>query len=135
MIQKNLILVVTLLSLQFFQSSSLAASGLIGSAAPYFKVQSGDEKELNLDMIKGKVIVIFYETKDIVENNKRIKDGSPKSPCHLREPPDISFENRPILDSNPSRRRHTLVASSVLVDVCSSYSVVLVWGESLLKTG
>ena len=96
---------------------------------------STDEKELNLDMIKGKVIVIFYETKDIVENNKRIKDGSPKSPCHLREPPDISFENRPILDSNPSRRRHTLEASSVLDDVCSSYSVVLVWGESLLKTG
>jgi predicted transcriptional regulator len=73
-IQKNLILVVTLLSLQFFQSSSPAASGLIGSAAPYFRVQSGDDKELNLDMIKGKVIAIFYETKDIVEKNKRIKD-------------------------------------------------------------
>jgi hypothetical protein len=73
-IQKNLILVVTLLSLQFFQSSSPAASGLIGSAAPYFRVQSGDDKELTLDMIKGKVIAIFYETKDIVEKNKRIKD-------------------------------------------------------------
>ena len=65
---------VTLLSLPVFQSSSLAASGLIGSPAPYFTVQSGDDKELNLDMIKGKVIAVFYETKDIVENNQRLKD-------------------------------------------------------------
>jgi hypothetical protein len=36
-------------------------SGLIGSAAPYFRVQSGDDKELTLDMIKGKVIAIFYD--------------------------------------------------------------------------
>jgi hypothetical protein len=34
---------------------------LIGSAAPYFRVQSGDDKELTLDMIKGKVIAIFYD--------------------------------------------------------------------------
>jgi hypothetical protein len=34
--QKNLMLVVTMLNLLAFQSSSLAASGLIGSAAPYF---------------------------------------------------------------------------------------------------
>jgi predicted transcriptional regulator len=66
--------VVNLLSLATFQSSSPAASGLIGSPAPYFRVQSGDDKELTLDMIKGKVIAIFYETKDIVENNQRLKD-------------------------------------------------------------
>jgi predicted transcriptional regulator len=73
MIQKNLILVVTLLSLPVFQSSSPAASGLIGSAAPYFRVQSGDDKELTLDMIRGKVAAIFYENKDVVENNKALK--------------------------------------------------------------
>jgi hypothetical protein len=54
MFQKNLILVVTLLSVPVSRGS-LAASGLIGSAAPYFRVQSGDDKELTLDMIKGKV--------------------------------------------------------------------------------
>ena len=74
MFQKNLILVVTLLSLPVFQSSSLAASSLIGSAAPYFRVQSGDDKELTLDIIKGKVAAIFYENKDIVDANKRLKD-------------------------------------------------------------
>jgi len=74
MFQKNLILVVTLLSLSVFQSSAVAASGLIGSAAPYFSVGSGDDKVLTLDMIKGKVTAVFYENKDIVDANKRLKD-------------------------------------------------------------
>ena len=74
MFQKNLILVVTLLTLPVFQSYSSAASGLLGSAAPYFRVQSGDDKELTLDMIKGKVTAIFYENKDIVDANKGLKD-------------------------------------------------------------
>jgi hypothetical protein len=74
MFQKNLILVVTLLSLSVFLSSSLAANGLVGSAAPYFSVGSGDDKVLTLDMIKGKVTAIFYENKDIVDANKRLKD-------------------------------------------------------------
>jgi hypothetical protein len=72
--QKNLILMVTLLNLPGFQSSSLAANGLIGSAAPYFRVHSGDDEELTLDLIKGKVTAIFYENKDIVNANKRLKD-------------------------------------------------------------
>lgn len=74
MFQKNLMLVVTLLSLLAFQSSSPAASGLIGSAAPYFSVQSGDDKTLTLNMIKGKVAAIFYQNKDILDANKRLKD-------------------------------------------------------------
>ncbi len=49
------------------------ASGLIGFEAPYFSVQSGDDRELTLDMIKGRVILICYESKDIVKNNKRLK--------------------------------------------------------------
>jgi hypothetical protein len=40
----------------------------------YFRVQSGDDEELTLDMIKGKVAAIFYENKDIVDANKRLKD-------------------------------------------------------------
>jgi len=74
MFEKNLLLVVALLSLPVFHSSFLAASGLIGSAAPHFRVQSGDDKELTLDMLKGKVTAIFYENKDIVDANKRLKN-------------------------------------------------------------
>ena len=74
MFDKNLIVVVTLLSLPVFLTSALAASGLIGSPAPYFSVGSGDDKVLTLDMIRGKVTAIFYENKDIVDANKRLKD-------------------------------------------------------------
>lgn len=72
MIQKSLILAVTLLCLLSLRGSS-SASGLIGSEAPYFRVQSGDDKEVTLDMIKGRVILICYESRDIVKNNKRLK--------------------------------------------------------------
>ena len=74
MIQGNLILMIALLSLPFFQGSAPAASRLVGSPAPYFRVESGDGKELTLDMIKGKVAAIFYENKDIVDANKRLKE-------------------------------------------------------------
>jgi hypothetical protein len=74
MIQKSLMLVAALLSMALFRSSSLPASDPIGPTAPYFRVQSGDDKELTLDIIKGKVAAIFYENKDIVAANKRLKD-------------------------------------------------------------
>jgi predicted transcriptional regulator len=74
MLPKFLMLVLILLSLPVVQSAAPAASGLVGSAAPNFRVQSGDDRELTLDMIKGKVTALFYENKDLVENNKQIKD-------------------------------------------------------------
>jgi hypothetical protein len=55
-------------------TSTLSLSSRWGSLHPYFRVQSGDDKELTLDMIKGKVAAIFYENKDIVDANKRLKD-------------------------------------------------------------
>jgi hypothetical protein len=54
-----------------FFSGSERLNRLRGS---YFRVQSGDDEELTLDMIKGKVAAIFYENKDIVDANKRLKD-------------------------------------------------------------
>ena len=63
-----------LLSLPVFHGFSPAANGLIGSPAPYFRVESGEGEELTLDMIKGKVAAIFYQNKDIVDANKRLKD-------------------------------------------------------------
>jgi len=56
-------------------STTFAAQGIqVGSSAPYFKVLSGDNEELTLDDIKGKVAVIFYETKDVIESNRPLKD-------------------------------------------------------------
>ena len=74
MFQPNRILLVILFSLAVFQGSALAASGLIGSPAPYFSVGSGDDKVLTMNMIKGKVTAIFYENRKIVDANKKLKD-------------------------------------------------------------
>lgn len=74
MLPKIFIIVVTLLIVPVLGGSSPAGSGLIGSPAPYFSVQSGNNEELTLDMILGKVAAIFYENKDIVSANKRLKD-------------------------------------------------------------
>ena len=46
----------------------------IGTAAPSFQVKSGDDKILTFEMIKGKLIVIFYETTDVVEKNRQLKN-------------------------------------------------------------
>ncbi|MEW6619191.1 MAG: YtfJ family protein [bacterium] len=58
----------------FLPEISIAEDLIIGTAAPFFKVESGDDKILTLDMIKGKIIVIFYEAKDVVKKNRKLKD-------------------------------------------------------------
>lgn len=51
------------------------AGGLdVGKRAPFFSIKSGDDEELTLDMVKGKIAVIIYETKDVVEVNRELKD-------------------------------------------------------------
>ncbi len=45
-----------------------------GSAAPSFKVSSGDDSILTLDMIRGKIILLFYESRDVVEKNRALKN-------------------------------------------------------------
>lgn len=53
----------------------LTAEGdMIGNNAPFFKVSSGNGQILTLDMVKGKIIVIFYETKDAIEQNRQLKN-------------------------------------------------------------
>ena len=37
--------------------------------APSFSLVSGDNKKLSLDMLKGKVVVLFYATRDTVQVN------------------------------------------------------------------
>lgn len=73
MIQNIVIVVAVLLSLLSCRDLG-AATPLVGFKAPYFHVQSGDNRILTLNMIKGKVAAIFYENKDIVGANKRLKD-------------------------------------------------------------
>ncbi len=47
---------------------------LLGKPAPFFSVQSGDNKTLILNALKGKVSVIFYETRGTSRKNSDVKD-------------------------------------------------------------
>jgi hypothetical protein len=66
-----------------------AAGVKVGMPAPYFKVLSGNNEELTSEDIRGKVAVIFYETKDTVERNRLLKNELNKfyaeQPDHLKK--------------------------------------------------
>ena len=51
-----------------------AASLSVGEPAPFFGVESGDDENLTLDMLRGKVIILFYETREVVRKNREFKD-------------------------------------------------------------
>lgn len=44
-----------------------------GTRAPASTVKSGDDQELALAALKGKTIVLLYETKDVIEQNRPLK--------------------------------------------------------------
>jgi len=66
---------------------SIAEGLKVGTNAPFFKIKSGDDKELTFYMIKGKTTLIFYETKDVVEKNLRLKRELHK---FYKEQPDFT---------------------------------------------
>ncbi|MDD4899508.1 MAG: redoxin domain-containing protein [Candidatus Omnitrophica bacterium] len=69
-----LIFFVFFLALLFLSPvSSYTNDTFIGKVAPVFKVMSGDKKTLTLNDLKGKVVVLFYETKSAIEQNRKLK--------------------------------------------------------------
>lgn len=53
--------------------SLFSAEIKIGDVSPFFAVKSGDGKYLTLDDLKGKIVIMFYETRDAVDENKELK--------------------------------------------------------------
>ena len=47
---------------------------LLGEPAPFFSIRSGDDETLVPEMFRGKVAVIFYETREASRKNSDIKD-------------------------------------------------------------
>ncbi|MBU4234199.1 MAG: peroxiredoxin family protein [Desulfobacterales bacterium] len=45
----------------------------IGEPAPSFSLVAGNNKKLSLDMLKGKVVALFYATRDTVEVNNELQ--------------------------------------------------------------
>ncbi|MFA5008283.1 MAG: redoxin domain-containing protein [Candidatus Omnitrophota bacterium] len=63
------------LAVIFFLVSLFASSEnpLMGKDAPEFTVKSGDGKEIGLKDVKGKVVTLFYESKNEIEKNRKLK--------------------------------------------------------------
>lgn len=54
--------------------AAIAMGITVGEKAPYFQVTSGSNEVLTSDMLKGKMAVVFYETKETKEKNRALKD-------------------------------------------------------------
>jgi predicted transcriptional regulator len=73
---KNIVVAVLTVVLSWAIWSELpaaAASPLIGREAPPFLVESGDGKVLQTKMLRGKVVVLFYESKDVLAKSRPLK--------------------------------------------------------------
>jgi len=72
--RKITLLIILSLGLAALPPQSWAAFLTSGKAAPNFLVESGDNRKLSLDMIRGKVIVLFYESRHVIKANHDLKD-------------------------------------------------------------
>ena len=67
--------ILPLLSLTLLMSQISIAEELKSSVpAPVFNIKSGAGDVLTLNDVKGKVLIIFYETKEVKEKNRMAKD-------------------------------------------------------------
>ena len=65
---KSVLIAAALLVWSLVPTGAQAILGT-GEPAPSFSLVSGDNKKLTLDMLRGKVVVLFYATRDTVEVN------------------------------------------------------------------
>ncbi len=73
MFRKISLIIVLVLGLGLISFESWGAYVLSGKPAPPFVVHSGDNQQLTLDMILGKVVVLFYENRHAIDINDALK--------------------------------------------------------------
>lgn len=114
--KKRFILPATGLILLLAAAPARSAGLTDGSRAPFFQVESGDEKELTLDMIKGKQILIFYEDTDSVEKN-----------CALKN------ELNKFFNEQPENRRAEIVRLAVIDCSGAFWPMKGIWRDKLIE--
>jgi len=58
----------------FFCPAWAAPSHLLGKEAPFFRVEAGDGKILDAKMIRGKIVILFYECKEVLPKSRPLKN-------------------------------------------------------------
>jgi len=74
MLKKTTFWVILALGLGILSQQSLGSSLGLGKPAPTFLLESGDSQKLSLDMTRGKVVVLFYESRHAIKKNLKLKD-------------------------------------------------------------
>jgi predicted transcriptional regulator len=72
--QKIAFCIVLCLSLGAWPSAAWSIGLVSGKPAPDFRVESADNQELSLDMLRGKVVVLFYESRGVIRKNIALKN-------------------------------------------------------------
>jgi predicted transcriptional regulator len=72
--RKIIFSLVLVFGLSALSLKSWGAFLLSGRPAPPFVVESGDNQKLTRDMILGKVVVLFYESRQVIDKNDALKD-------------------------------------------------------------
>jgi len=73
-LRKIALLIILPLGLTALSLESWGAFLTSGKPAPNFLVESGNNQELSLDMIRGRVIVLFYESRQEIRKNIELKN-------------------------------------------------------------
>jgi alkyl hydroperoxide reductase subunit AhpC len=88
-IRKLTLLIILPLWLGTLSLESWASFLTSGKPAPNFLVESGDNQKLSLDMVRGKVVVLFYESRRAIKENSSLKDELTRfyrtQPAHIQK--------------------------------------------------
>ena len=90
MFRKIAFITLLILGLGLVSPDFQAAHSALGKAAPPFEIKSGQDQKLTLEMIRGKVVVLFYETRNVVDKNDELKDELTR--LYLDQPENIKQE-------------------------------------------
>jgi hypothetical protein len=72
--KKIALLILVLSGLSAVPFDSWGSGPVSGTRAPNFLVESGDNKKLTLEMLRGKVVVLFYEDRKVIRKNIELKN-------------------------------------------------------------
>ena len=90
---------LTLIATSCLFCSPVLALPLLGGQAPVFEVKDGDDRTLASASLKGKRLVIFYETRDdsVIEQNRAVKNRLLQ---HLRQDATLAAQTVivPVID-------------------------------------
>jgi hypothetical protein len=85
--KKIALLIIVYLGLGALPTDSWGSGLTSGKPAPDFHVESADSQKLSLDMLRGKVVVLFYESRHVIRKNSALKDELKR--LYREQPADV----------------------------------------------